>query len=70
MIIRTLGTVNKGLLKGLEDLERKSGEHPNYCIIENSQNTEKSPVDLIRLAVTQTPVKANQLKLVWKPLQE
>ena len=43
---------------------RTSGGHPNYNIIENSQNTEKSPVDLGRLAVTQTPVKNHQLKLM------
>ena len=34
-----------------------SGEHPNNSIIENGQNTEKSPEDLGRLAVTQSPVK-------------
>ena len=34
-----------------------SGDHPNYSIVENSQNTEKSPRDLRRLAVIQTPVK-------------
>ena len=37
-----------------------SGDHPNYYIIENGQNTEKSPGDLRRLAVTQTPVKDHQ----------
>ena len=31
---------------------------------ENDQNTEKSPGDLRRLAVTQTPVKHHQLKLM------
>ena len=36
---------------------RTGGDHPNYYIIENGQNTEKSPGDLMRLAVTQTPVK-------------
>ena len=41
-----------------------SGDHPNYRIIGNSQNTEKSPGDLRRLAVTQTPVKNHQLKLM------
>ena len=30
-----------------------SGHHPNYSIIKISQNTEKSPRDLRRLAVTQ-----------------
>ena len=31
-----------------------SGDYPNYYIIENGQNTEKSPGDLKRLAVPQT----------------
>ena len=29
---------------------RTSGEHPNYSIVENGQNTEKSPGDLWRHA--------------------
>ena len=58
------GTVTKGLLKVLET----SGDHPNYSIIENGQNTEKSPGDLRKLAVTQTPVKDYQLTLMWKTL--
>ena len=29
-----------------------SGDHPNDSIIENGQNTEKSPEDLKRFAVT------------------
>ena len=41
-----------------------SGDHPNYSIIENGQNTEKSPEDFRKLAVTQTPVKNHQLKLM------
>ena len=44
-----------------------NGDHPNY-IIEIGQNTEKSPGDLRRLAVTKTPVKDHQLTLVWKTL--
>ena len=65
IVIGTFGTVTKGLIKGLENIEiRTSGDHPNYYIIENDQNTEKSPGDLRRLAVTQTPVKDHQLKLV------
>ena len=40
---------------------RRSGNHPNYNIIENSQNTEKSTEDLKRLAVPQTPLKDHQL---------
>ena len=43
---------------------RTSGDHPNYYIIENGQNTEKSPGDLRRLSVTQTPVKNHQLTLL------
>ena len=30
---------------------RPNGDHPNNSIIENGQNTEKSPGDLRRLAV-------------------
>ena len=41
-----------------------SGDHPNDSIIEDGQNTEKSPGDLRRLAVTQSPVKDNQLTLL------
>ena len=41
--------------------KRTSGYRPNYCIIENSQNTKMSPGDLRKLAVTQTPVKDHQL---------
>ena len=37
--------------------QRTSGGHPDYSIIKIGQNTEKSPGDLRRLAVTQTPVK-------------
>ena len=43
---------------------RTSGNPPDFDIIENGQNTEKSPRDLRRLAVTQTPGKDHQLKLM------
>ena len=43
---------------------RTSGDHLNNSIIDNGQNTEKSPGDLRRLAVSQTPVKNHQLKLM------
>ena len=36
---------------------RTSGDHLSYYIIVNGQNTEKSPGDLRRLAIIQTPVK-------------
>ena len=69
-MIGAFGTVTKGLLKGLENLE-VGGQveiHSNYSIIENGQNTEKSHWDLRIFAVTQTPVKDHQLKLMWKTL--
>ena len=45
IVFGALGTVTKGLVKGLEDLENKrtSEEHPNHGIEQISQNTEKSP---------------------------
>ena len=47
------------IIKGTWGLggRRTSGDHLNYSIIENDQNTDKSAGDLRRLAVTQTPVK-------------
>ena len=44
--------------------KRSRGDHPNYGIIEISQNSERSPRDLRRLAVTQTSVKDHQLTLM------
>ena len=60
------------IIKGTGGLggKRTSRDHPNYNIIENGQNNEKSPGDLRRLAVTQTPVKDRPLKLMWKTLNE
>ena len=54
------------IIKGTGGLGNKgtSGDHPNYCIIEIGQNTEKSPGDLKRLAITQTPMKDHQLTLM------
>ena len=47
---------------------RPSGDHPNDSIIENGQNTRKSPEDSrlasLKFAVTQTPVKGHQLTLM------
>ena len=59
IVVGAFSTVTKGLLKGLESW-RTSGNHPNYRIIENGQNTEKSPGDLRRFAATQTPMKDHQ----------
>ena len=49
--------------------KKASGDHRNYSIIENGHNTKKSPGDLRRLAVTQTPVRNHQLTLEWKILK-
>ena len=48
---------------------RTSEDHPNYSILENGQNTKKSPGELRRLALTQTPVKEPQLTPIWKTLK-
>ena len=65
IVIGAFSTVTKELLKGLEDFEiRGRGDHPNYYFIENGLNTEKSPGDLRKLGVTQTPVKDHQLTLM------
>ena len=58
------------IVKGTRGLGswRTSGDHPNYNIFENGQSTEMSPRDLRRLAVTQTPVKDHQLKVVRKTI--
>ena len=61
IVIGALGTVNKRLVQGLENLEiRRPVETVlNYSILEIGQNIEKRPGDLRRLAVTQTPVKTH-----------
>ena len=53
--------------KGTEGFgnKRTSGDHPNYNIIKIGQNTEKSPRELRRLAVTQTPLENHQIMLLW-----
>ena len=64
IVIGALGTITEDE-EGTGGLGKKrtSEDHPNYCIVEIDQNTEKSPVDLKRVAVTQTPVKDHQLTL-------
>ena len=44
--------------------KRTSRDHPNYSNFKIGQNTEESPGDLRRLAVTQTLVSYYQLTLV------
>ena len=47
-----------------------SRDYPNSSSVEIGQNTEKSPGDLRRLAVTQTSVKDHQITLVWRTRKE
>ena len=56
---RCIWNSNEMITKGTGGLGswQRSGDHLNYNIIENGQNTEKSPGDLRRLSVTQSPVK-------------
>ena len=53
ILIAVLGTISKGLVRGLDELEIKGRTEP---ILITAQNTEMSPVELRRVAVTQTPV--------------
>ena len=57
---------HKRIIKGTGGLENKrpSGNHSKYSSIETDQYTEKSPGDLKRLVVTQTPVKDHQRTLM------
>ena len=70
IVIGALGTVTRGLVKGPRGLRNKSGDNPDYSIAEAGQNTKKSPGELKRLTITQTPVKDHQLTLIWKTLKE
>ena len=64
IVIGALSTINKRLVQGLEDLEIRGPVETIKTIIEIVQNTEKSPGDLRKLAVTQTPVRDHQLTLM------
>ena len=57
----TIKQIYKRIIKGTGGLvgRRTYRDHPNYNIIENGQNTQKSPGDLRILAVTQTPAKTD-----------
>ena len=59
---------HRRIIKRTERLgnRRTSGYHSDFYIVEIRQNTEKSPEDLRRLAVTQTSVKDHQLTLTCK----
>ena len=67
IVIGTLGIILKriGEVTGTLGNKRTSGDHPDH-IIKIGLNTEKSPGDLRRLAVIQSPVRNYLLTLVWK----
>ena len=55
----------QSLGKGTKEIENKrtTGNHQYFRIIKIGQNTEKSPGELKRFAVTQTPLRHHQLTL-------
>ena len=53
---------------GRQRYQRTNGDLPDYNITMIDQNT-KNPGDLMRLAVTLTPVKSHQLTFVRKTLK-
>ena len=65
IVIGALGTASKRFVKeaGIVRNRRTSRDHPNYSIINIGQITEKRDGNLRRLAVTQTPMKDDQLTL-------
>ena len=65
-VIGVRGTIPKGLVieDGSVRNRRTSRDHPNSSIVDIDQNTEKSPENLRRLAVTLTTMKEHQLKLI------
>ena len=72
IVTGAFGAVTKGLLKGEEDLEFGGLVETiqTTALLKNGQNTEKSPGNLRRLAVSQTPVKNHLLTLMWKTPKE
>ena len=78
IVIGAFVTVTEGLIKGLEDF-MVGGRVETIlttttllrilAVLKNSQNTEKSPGDLRRLAVTQTSGKPYQLTLMCRTRQ-
>ena len=70
IVIGALGTVTKGLLKGLEDLEvgGRVETIQMTALLSTARILRRVPGDLRRLAVTQTLVKNHRLSLIWKAL--
>ena len=61
--------------KSLKNTERMWNPRLNRSYLDHStaeigKNTQRSPGDLRRLAVTQIPVKDHHLKLMWKTWNE
>ena len=69
IVIGAFGTVTKGLLKGLEDLEVGGRvETIQTTVLLRTARILRRVLETWRLAVTQTPVKNHQLTLMWKIL--
>ena len=66
IVIGAFGIVTKGLLKGLEDLEvgGRVETIQTTALLRTARILRRSPGDLRRLAVTQTPVKNHRLTLM------
>ena len=72
IVIGAFGTVTKKLIKGVVDLETREREE----IIQTTALLKSARIlrrvlweELMRLSVTQTPVKDHHLKLLWKTLK-
>ena len=66
IVFCALVTVPKDLEKRLGELEIKGRiDHPDHSIVEITKNTQKSPGDLRRLAVTLTSVKNHPLNYAF-----
>ena len=66
IVIGAFGTVTKGLLKGLEDLEvgGRVETIQTIALLRTARILRRVQGDLRRLAVTQTPVKNHRLTLM------
>ena len=66
IVVEALLTVTKGLEKRQKEFwnQKKNRDDPHHCIVKIGKNTEKSPGDVRKIAVTQTLVKYYQLMLM------
>ena len=69
IVIGAFGTVTKGLLKGLEDLEVGGREETTQTLLKTARILRRV-LETWGDVVTHTPVKDYQLKLMWKTLKE